>query len=501
MGPVSPAGEPGDHLPPVAGPYRGVRRVPSVRDPPVRRHPHGAAPAARLSPRLRHRAVPAPPRLLPPDRRQGETGGEGRGPHVRRRAGPRGHPPPPGPSRPALGFGDVLRDGGAGGPSSLHPPGHPVPRSRDRQPLLPPLPVPDAERDPDTPAGDRIDPVPARRVRHRPPGVPAPRRDHESPPPAGPPRAGDVLRQLQLPRRRHREPADRAPLRNGAEGGLPRRHHRAPRRRAATRRDGASHGRVRRPAPRIEGEGSGDRSPRPADRQGGHAEGGIARRGASGGAFLRRVGGRLRPGAVLFPRLDRPQDRIRALRGAAPVALFPVGPGARDRRRHRHLHPGDRATLPGGDGRRHLREHAGDPERESRRGGTRQHPDDRGKRGNDGHRGGLFGRLRLLLARIPGGSPGLFPPPRGSHRTGRHPVFHHRPPLPVPPFRADRQRDAAGVVAESPQPEGNRGHPVRLRDSRRSGSASHLLKSWVSGGILLEVAARRRTDPGTPAAP
>jgi peptidoglycan/xylan/chitin deacetylase (PgdA/CDA1 family)/SAM-dependent methyltransferase len=28
---------------------------------------------------------------------------------------------------------------------------------------------------------------------------------------------------------------------------------------------------------------------------------------------------------------------------------------------------------------------------------------------------------------------------------------------------------------------------------------SHLLKSWVSGGILLEVAARRRIDPGTPA--
>jgi len=28
--------------------------------------------------------------------------------------------------------------------------------------------------------------------------------------------------------------------------------------------------------------------------------------------------------------------------------------------------------------------------------------------------------------------------------------------------------------------------------------ASHLLKSWVSGGILLEVAARRRIDPGTP---
>ena len=141
-------------------------------------------------------------------------------------------------------------------PSSLHHPGHPVPRSRDRQPLLPPPPVPDAERDPDAPAGDRIDPVPARRVRHRPPGVPASRRDHESPPPAGPPRAGNVLRQLQLPRRRHREPADRAPLRKGAEGGLPGRHRRAPRRRAAERRDGASHGRVRRPAPRIEGEGS-----------------------------------------------------------------------------------------------------------------------------------------------------------------------------------------------------------------------------------------------------
>jgi peptidoglycan/xylan/chitin deacetylase (PgdA/CDA1 family)/SAM-dependent methyltransferase len=30
---------------------------------------------------------------------------------------------------------------------------------------------------------------------------------------------------------------------------------------------------------------------------------------------------------------------------------------------------------------------------------------------------------------------------------------------------------------------------------------SHLLKSWVSGGILLEVAARRRIDPGTPPAP
>ncbi|HEY5460617.1 MAG TPA: hypothetical protein VIJ89_02600, partial [Deferrimonas sp.] len=30
---------------------------------------------------------------------------------------------------------------------------------------------------------------------------------------------------------------------------------------------------------------------------------------------------------------------------------------------------------------------------------------------------------------------------------------------------------------------------------------SHLFKSWVSGGVLLEVAARRRTDPGTPAAP
>ncbi len=74
----------------------------------------------------------------------------------------------------------------------------------------------------------------------------------------------------------------------------------------------------------------------------------------------------------------------------------------------------------------------------------------------------LYGRLRLLLPRIPDGPPGLFLPPRGSHRTGRNPVFHHRPTVPVPSFRADRQRDAAGVVAESPQPEGNRGHPVRF---------------------------------------
>ena len=31
--------------------------------------------------------------------------------------------------------------------------------------------------------------------------------------------------------------------------------------------------------------------------------------------------------------------------------------------------------------------------------------------------------------------------------------------------------------------------------------ASHLFKTWVSGGILLEVTARRPIDPGTPAAP
>jgi len=30
---------------------------------------------------------------------------------------------------------------------------------------------------------------------------------------------------------------------------------------------------------------------------------------------------------------------------------------------------------------------------------------------------------------------------------------------------------------------------------------SHLFKSWVSGGILLEAAARRRMDPGAPAGP
>jgi predicted RNA binding protein YcfA (HicA-like mRNA interferase family) len=28
---------------------------------------------------------------------------------------------------------------------------------------------------------------------------------------------------------------------------------------------------------------------------------------------------------------------------------------------------------------------------------------------------------------------------------------------------------------------------------------SHLFKSWLSGGILLEAVARRRIDPGTPA--
>ena len=200
------------------------------------------------------------------------------------------------------------------------------------------------------------------------------------------------------------------------------------------------------------------------------------------------------------PVSGRPEDRVRALRGAAPVPLFPVGPGDRDRRRHRHLHHGDRATLPGGDGRRHFREHAGDPERESRRGGTRQHPDDRGKRGNDGYRGVLYGRLRLRLPRIPGGPPGLFPPPRGSHRTGRNLVFHHRPPLPAPPFaqignamrqglwlKAHSRREIEAILSASGFEE------IRI--------GSHLFKSWVSGGVLLEVAARRRTDPGTPAAP
>ena len=337
----------GGHSPPVAGTSRGIRRVPSVRDPPVRRHPHGAAPAARLSPRLRRRAVPAPHRLLPADRRQRGTGEKGVA--LTFDDGPDPEVTPllldllDRHSIPATFF--VTGERAARHPSILRDilsRGHAIGNhSYHHFPFLMLKGIRTLRREIESTqsclAGFGIVPLAFR-------------------PPAG--ITNPLLRRVLLEQgmycvdyscravdigNRRIGRIEETVLKAVSPGDIIALHDVAPRH----DKPGAPHGRIRRPAPRIEGEGPEGGPPRPTDRQRGHAAGGITRKAAPGGAFLRRIGGRLRQGAVLFPRLDRPQDRIRALRSAAPVALFPVGPGARNRRRHRHFHPGDRPTLPG----------------------------------------------------------------------------------------------------------------------------------------------------------